>query len=842
MSRSLTRLLMLTVLAPVALGATAIDVSSRVAVPAVKRFGLNLGWATNYDSGQIMKNLVFRNPGFEGQIYRSIVRCVSGTPTGFVDENASAHWATGFWNGASYEVIVGGAKGRAGVVSTSTAPSGGNGTQFVFADSGTAPAAGDYILLRTTQAGGATAGWQPTATGGGTVTDETSDLAPDTPGRQAVRLTATASGQFARVQGVFDTSVAGPFVQLSGSFRLSFKAKGAGGSNALGVFLARSAPANLVFVNQTINLTGAWNTYNIDFAATESGTSRGGVQLSFNAVNPSAVLLDDVSLLQLNGDSTNPTAFRDPVVNALKSFNPGILRYWVEDLGDSLDNEIALPFARQRANYSSRILLHEDLLYGLHEFLELCDLLHAEPWYIVPTTFTTQEMTNLLEYLGGPVSTTYGARRAARGRSAPWTDAFSTIHLEFGNEAWNNADYYGATISDPASYGRRGSELFGVAKASPYYTTAKYDLVLGSQAALPARSAAIHNASANHDSLAVAPYFGGNIDSFGTNEELFGPLFAEPEQISQTGFMRQSTNNMQASSRPVPLSIYEVNLHTTNGSISQTALDSFTPSIGAGVAVADHMLMMLRDLGIKNQCLFSLTQLAFARTDGKYVLLWSVVRDMGVTDRKRPQFLALKLANEAASGDLMQTTHSGDNPTWNQPLVNGIQYNNAHLIQSFAFAGGGRRSVIVLNLDRVNSLQVTFSGPNAPAGATTIRQLAATSITATNESAENVAITTQDVTSFDPAQPLTLPPFSMTVVSSGQATAPLRLKGDLNGNGVVTAFDAAMVLQAVVGATTLDQQQQCAGDYNNSGSVSAFDAALVLQCVVGGTCSSGTCN
>lgn len=384
--------------------------------------------------------------------------------------------------------------------------------------------------------------------------------------------------------------------------------------------------------------------------------------------------------------------------------------------------------------------------------------------------------------------------------------------------------------------------MFGVAKASPYYSPAKYDMVLGGQASVPARNIAIHNNSTNEDSVAVAPYFGGNIDSFSNNEELFGPLFAEPEMVTQTGYMRQNFTNMQGSSRPVPLSLYEVNLHTTNGSISQTALDSFTPSIGAGVAVADHMLMMLRDLSVRNQCLYSLTQFATSRQDGKYVLLWGSVRDMGVTDRKRPQFLAGALANEVLAGDLLRTTQSGDNPTWNQPLVNGIQYNNAHLIQSFAFANGTHRSVIVINLDRANPLQVTFSGANAPHGAVTIRQLAATTITASNEAAQNVGITTQNITNFDPLQPLTLPPFSMSVLSSDPSTAPLRLKGDVNGNGAVSALDAAVVLQSVVGAVSLDSHQQCAGDYNSSGAVSAFDASLILQCVVGGTCSTGTCN
>jgi hypothetical protein len=754
-------------------------VSTRVAVPAVKRFGINLGWETYYDSAQITKNLVLRNPGFEGQISQSIVHVASGTPTGFVDTYSTSHWPGGFWNGASFEVILGMAKGRTGTISTSTAPVGTTGTSYQFTDSGTAPAVGDYILLRKSALGGAAYGWQSVPGGGGTITDETADLALDTPGRQAIRLTATGAGDSARINANFDSSVAGPFIQLNGNFRLSFKAKGLAVGNNLAIFLGRGPPANVVFSSQTVPITGVWNTYNIDFTAADNGV-QGTVTLGFTAVNPSIVLLDDVSLVQTNGDTTNTTAFRDPMVNALKSFNPSILRYWVEDLGDSLDNEIAAPFARQRECYSSQMIDptgigHEDLMYGLHEFLELCDLLQAEPWWIVPTTFTTQEMSNLLEYLSGPSSSPYGAKRAARGRTAPWTDTLSTIHLEFGNEAWNNFNYRGAIIgndppspADPQSYGARGSELFGVAKSSPYYSSSKYDLVLGGQASLPSRNTGIHNASSNHDSLAVAPYFGGHIDTYDTDENLFGPLFAEPEMIGQTGgYMRTNYDNMQASSRPVPLSVYEVNLHTTDGAITQARLNDFTPSIGAGIAVADHMLMMLRDLGIRNQCLYSLSSYAFGRSDGKYALLWGSVRDMGVSDRKRPQFLAVKLANEVLGGDLVQTTQSGDNPTWNQALVNGIQYNNAHYIQSHAFVNGNREAVIIFNLHRTSSLDVNFSGPNAPTGAVVMRRLFANAITDSNESAENVVIQTTNFPSFDPSQPLTLPPFSMTVLING---------------------------------------------------------------------------
>src|SRR4051812_43258171 len=70
-----------------------------------KRFGINLGSANYYDSGQMMKNLLLRNPGFEGEIDQSIVRCIAGTATTCTDEDQWSAWRAGFWSGASYEFI-----------------------------------------------------------------------------------------------------------------------------------------------------------------------------------------------------------------------------------------------------------------------------------------------------------------------------------------------------------------------------------------------------------------------------------------------------------------------------------------------------------------------------------------------------------------------------------------------------------------------------------------------------------------------------------------------------------------------------------------------------------------
>ncbi|HIE30662.1 TPA: hypothetical protein EYP66_25665 [Candidatus Poribacteria bacterium] len=58
-------------------------------------------------------------------------------------------------------------------------------------------------------------------------------------------------------------------------------------------------------------------------------------------------------------------------------------------------------------------------------------------------------------------------------------------------------------------------------------------------------------------------------------------------------------------------------------------------------------------------------------------------------------------------------------------------------------------------------------------------------------------------------------------------------RGDVSGNESVTAFDASLVLQHVVGLINLSEGQQKGADVTGDKLVSAFDAALILQHTVG---------
>ena len=762
---------------------TTIKVNNTLLQGPVKRLGINLGSQTSYDSGQMVKNLLFTNGGFEGEIFQSVIRCVSGSTTVCNDDNWFSGWPNNFFTGATFEFFYGAAQGRTGTITSFTGATGLAGAIFGLSGTGAIPGTGDYMIVRQTIPGNATAGWSSYLTAAGTITTNSTDLPVGTAGKQTVAVTAPSVGDRAVLTAYIDGTPGITFLQFNGTYQLSFKAKGTSGAKAVAVSLTRYG-AGTIFLNQTVNLTSGWATYTLPFNAAETGSSVGTVQMSFSANGSDAFLLDDVNLAQINTDPTNATVFRDPVVNTLKSLNPGVLRFWDFQLGDTLDNMLSDPFGRQRTGYSAFRTVTDHITYSLTEFMQLCELIGAEPWVVVPATFSPTEAANLIDYLAGGTGTTYGAKRAAAGHPATWTSSFSKIHLEFGNEAWNPG-FKGGSIEYSDPYGQRAQTIFGAMRATASYVTTAFDLVLGGQASSPGRNQGIQNSCNNNDTFAVAPYMMNTVDAFSTVEDLYGSTLAEAEAFQVTrgtaegisnGLMIQNQLNLQASSHPTPLVSYEMAMSTLTGSITQTALNGYVSSLGAGLAVVDSMLQQMRQ-GVLTQNLYALPQYINNRSDGKSVYLWGAVIDMGVTDRRRPQFHAMQMANSAIANNaiMLQTVHTGADPTWNQPLVNTVQLTGAHYLQSFAFLGGGRYSIVVFNLHRTSTLPVNFGGANVPNGTVQIQQLTSSQISDTNEVSNLVAPVLSTASNFNSLATFSLPPYSITVLSwaAGSNAAPL---------------------------------------------------------------------
>ena len=756
--------------------ATNIQVTSAVQQSSVKRLGINLGDQTYWDSGQIMKNLIFKNPGFEGGKYRSVMICNTVTANSCTDDNQYSPQPTGFWTGATYSLLSGNSVGVTGTVVSSTKnPTSCSGCgQIIQFDKNVNAAVGDYFVVTQAFPGSGDAGWWDNVSGGGTITTETTDISPNSPGKQAVLMTGSAKGQSAILTQYFDNESGLSFIQLNGAFEVTFRAKGMGGTNKLNINVERLMPSGVAtYLNQTLTLTNTWQDYRLTFTANETGSASGTVQLVFGT-SGSNVELDDVSLDQTNSSASNPTAFRDDVVNALKELNPGTIRMMAAGaaLGSDLPNQLQVPFARYREGFSTGSTSEASIAYGIHEFLQLCQTVGADPWITIPTATTPQEMTDFIQYLTGTGSDQWSALRISRGQSQPWTTVFNKIHIEFGNETWNGS-FRGESMNYNA-YPQLANKIFGAARQTPGFKASSFDLVLDGMSASPGYNQILLKTSNQHDSMDIAPYllYSANNEAQAT---MFGALLAEPELFeSAAGQVGKNMATVTAAPTPTYLNVYETNLGTMVGGITQAQLNLLAPSIGAGLAHTDHMLQMMR-LGIQYQNAFSISQFEFKRSDGSNVPMWGTVVDMGTTNRRRPQFLTQALANSVIGGTMLQTVHTGANPTWNQPMSSdNVVLSNAHCLQSFAFLNGNTASVVIFNLNQTAALPVTFSGVNAPSGSVQMSQITSANITDNNETADNVQTTTQTLSGFSPATGLSLPPFSMTVLSwsASQAQAP----------------------------------------------------------------------
>ncbi len=750
--------------APAPVGPPVIRIGPGVLRGDAKRLGINLSGQTFYDSGQMLRNLTFRNPGFEGETWQTILHCKGVTATSCTDENPYAVWKDGFLEGGTFAVISGKAAGAGGQVLRSAAAAGDRGATVQFGNAVAGLAAGDFVLVRVAKPGGAEAGYWTDLQGGARVGTEYKDLAAGSPGRQALRVEAAGAGQTAGVSSYFDSFAGRSFVQLRGRYTLSFRAKALAGRPSVGVRVQRLDTVHglHVFLDKQVGLSEKWQDFRYEFAGAEDGSAVGTVGLTFTFAG-TAALLDDVSLVEAAGPG-NPTAFRDAVVEALRTLKPGVLRYMDNgtDFGSSLDNLLAVPGARVRAGASTQETLHEEVPLGLHEFLVLCAAVGADPWFTMPAGTSPEEAVHLAEYLGGDAGTVYGAKRVALGQRAAWTTVFRKIHLELGNEQWNARSFAGATINDPTAYGQRADAVY---RAPP---PGVFDLILGSWATVPWWTEQEMRSAGAESTVAVAPYLFSEFNDARAIEAVYGPMFAEPEMVNGRagGYMAETARKVKASGKG--LAVYETNLGTMSGTATQGDLDRTVPSLGAGLAVVDHMLLMLRELGVTTQCLFALPeyQNGFTSTNGakETVPLWGAVVDMGgASNGRRPQYLAMELANEAILPTMLATTVDGAPLTWNQGLsTNGkVQLAGAHLLQSFAFADGDRRSLIVLNLSREKAITVGFTG--GPEGEVEESVLAGPDITAGNEAGERVAIRRRKIQRFEGAG-YSLPAHSMTVL------------------------------------------------------------------------------
>ena len=142
---------------------------------------------------------------------------------------------------------------------------------------------------------------------------------------------------------------------------------------------------------------------------------------------PGVLWVDKVSLMP----QANVCGWRPDVVEAVRAMKPGIIRFG----GSSLifyDWRIGVGPRDQRAPFENHPWGNrEENDVGLHEFLQFCELVDAEPLICLNSnSATVEQILEEIEYCNGPADSTWGRVRAAMGHPAP----FNARYWQIGNE------------------------------------------------------------------------------------------------------------------------------------------------------------------------------------------------------------------------------------------------------------------------------------------------------------------------------------------------------------------------------------------------------------------------
>lgn len=770
---------------------TTIIVEDNVILDDAKRLGVNLGKHDQFASSQLLKNVI-TNPGFEAGEFATILFAdeTSGDAV-FRQDNWEVAWNServgqpeGFWEDASYEVLLGNAQGQTGVVDAFRHDE--NRPTFDVIADGRETAFGDEDLIVVRKS---IEGYEGDLHGRGSGVADTSTTRPDSPGTQSLKLTPLETGgaafrYFMDSFGRDGDQTAGKLFIIEGNWRFEVWARGSSNSDSMAISFEREGERT--FFSDGFPLTTAWQKYVIEFYVPPGTDVQSAIAgpvplLALNIAIPNstdAIWIDDMSLSRR--DYSNPTAFTDKVTSALQELQPGILRKWSQNaLGNTLENQLAEPFARKTTGFSPRSVRPAQYDYSLHEFLELAAYVDAEPWYVIPPTFTDAELDGLMAYLSAPAgSNEWANKRAALGQEVPWTEVFPTIHLEFGNELWGgnsgNDPFIGATFRGGVRVGEIANERFTTIKRSAYYDSAEFNLIIGGQFEFPGRQAQIEAGSRQHDSLALSPYF-GILEAYDSDEDIYYPLYARPLQDVMFGNLSQALDHIRAEGNGTELNIYEINFHTTEGDAPIDLRNEFMTGVNSALALPLYMLTYQDMLGVQNQAAYVLSQYSFRMGNGQYARIWGLLRDFEAGGRQRPSFLGLKMANMAIRGDMLNTRHVGADPAWSQPPINAIDAPiQMPFVRSFAYREGGQYASVLMNLHLSDPQTIIIQSPNTPDPAALLHTVTSGDIKDNNEQAQTVTIETTQLADFSQSYELILPPSSMHVLEWGDAgSAPL---------------------------------------------------------------------
>ena len=382
-----------------------------------------------------------------------------------------------------------------------------------------------------------------------------------------------------------------------------------------------------------------------------------------------------------NGDMVNKAEVRKIV----EDFRPGAIRWGaISANSKSFQGSVGTGKVNtygKMLNFANQIGARFALTVGVQDGID---------YITTPNTFL-----NLLEYLAGDASTTWGTVRASEGFTEPLLQKGKGILLEFGNEVWGAAAHDAQIGSDYTLYAKWVREMSDVVRSSPYYDPEKIIMVYSGRNPHPDNSYGVNTRVLTGDrghaeSLGVAGYLGGNLNydqdvPKGDTELEYYKSGFDLARKNMEGFVLTMKEMLSLTGTIKTFYLYESNMTTT----------SYNGRFGQAIAMTDYMANSM-NYG-------SIVPTIFHLTGGE----WRITQPAD-NYKRLPLYNAAMYFNRFCKGHNMQTQLISNNKitnTYGQPI-------NYDPVGAYAYNSGENFSVLLMNRDYENDFTIQLELPS----------------------------------------------------------------------------------------------------------------------------------
>lgn len=549
-------------------------------------------------------------------------------------------------------------------------------------------------------------------------------------------------------------------------------------------------------------VTGKWQRFTYDFTAPERPKNvwHFGQRLEFSA--PGTLWMDNARVFRVDDPSelTKPYSPNKTVLQELIDSQPskgpkGTHRIWFLNRNATMDSilswhansNVQVDWYTQ-VSETMEMTLPMALMFDeqtgdspetrMTPYLVLQHILHSE-----------QDWANLVEYLAVPYDPAKDVpkgkpwayrRYTQRGHGKPWTDTFRHIRIEFGNETWHNGavtdDWLGfatrqAVTQGGPEYGMFTRHIVESMKRRPEWAALKLDnkikFVLGAfyngdiddsgKVSGYGEEALVRNPHV--DGLGHANYVGPKWETGDSSQKTYDDAGIQATLLSWVQGMEPSVKGWSKPWRKLNESGRVYDLLAYEGGPSGYALPGSAPAdvVEVNERYGKSLAMAVAALdGWMGSYAYGYTDQAFlGYGQGAY---WNSHTDFARGFRPTPGWLALKMRNKFASGDLMSLTVTGS-----PKVTRGKDSYDA--IGAYAMRDGNKWSVILLSRRLTGDIPVRIKLPVSGALQVTEHRLAGDP-RATNRESMKVQIVSKDLGSVNGYLQVTVPAGSIAILQA----------------------------------------------------------------------------